>query len=84
MEKPFYRADLPGEIRKITFFLKNEFIFTVGQETSNLKITKIERDENNSVMVGMLMYRIYAKQANGEEFVWKTLEGIPCVVEYFI
>ena len=96
MDKNVFRADLPERIRRITFLMRTEMVFTVGQilPQSKIQITDIIRDENNATLFGKMMYQIFVKkveeqrdgtykQTNEDAFIWKTSEGVDCMVEYF-
>lgn len=85
VETKVFRKHFENPIRRITIAnLKNEFSFFVGQilDKSNLEISKIERDENNGILFGSMMYVIYVKKNNQEEQPWKYIEGLPVMVEF--
>jgi hypothetical protein len=80
-----YRPQLGEEISKITIGpdIKDGMTFKVGNAVGTMRISKIERNENNFFLMGAVMYMVYVKK-NDYEYVWKTFENVPITVEYKI
>lgn len=81
-----FRTDL-SDIRKITIGdVKEGFSFTVGSKVNaggnQIIISKILRDENSFFIFGEIMYLIYAKNTNGEEFLWNAISNMPLRIEF--
>lgn len=80
-----FRPEL-GDIRKITIGdVKEGFSFKVGQEImlgkDKIFISKIVRNEDSFFIFGSIIYLIYAKGVDGNEFVWNYIENQPVRVE---
>lgn len=58
--------------------------FQVGSPFKNGDvITEIVEDVNHFFIFGKIRFLIYLLQSKKDPFLWKAVEGVPVVIEYF-
>jgi len=77
-----------GRIRSIRIGsdYKDAMVFTVGNRHVRVTITKIAEDNHDRLVYGVKRYNVFAKRNNDAdslEQIWKSMDNMPCVVEYF-
>lgn len=60
---------------------KNGMAYVVGMKMASGVIDSIVLDEHTLLTQGVRRYIVYTETENGVE-AWKSIEGMPCMVEY--
>jgi hypothetical protein len=70
-------------IRKIVVGVnpKDAMTYVVGNSAGVGKVVLIEEDERAFLLYNLRRYNVYVEGESGS-FIWKSIENIPCVVEY--
>jgi hypothetical protein len=78
---------MDGLIRKIVIGKdpKNAMAYFVGMyvgEKNRLPVTAIVFDEEYMYRFQRTRYHVYLQQQDKSQIVWKTIEEMPCIIEY--
>lgn len=83
-------SSIRAKIRKITIGSNpkdNGIAFQVGNKAGNdgYIISNIVEDTNNFFSFGSVRFLVFIKLPNNSrEFLWKSFQGVPTSVEYFL
>lgn len=77
-----------GHIRQISVGAdyKTAMKWVVGTHVygGRLLIVDITEDQHDSIYLSIKRYNIFVEDMKtGKEFLWKSFENMPCIVEYF-
>ena len=75
---------MEGIIRKIIIGRdpKNAMAYYVGMRAGNGKVSTIILDEKSLYKYGKTRYLIYLEDETTSQTLWKSVDEMPCIVEY--
>jgi hypothetical protein len=75
---------MDGLIRKIVIGRdpKNALAYFVGMAAGTAQVSVIQLDEEFVFRTGKTRYYIFLQYPDGSQVLWKTIDDMPCIVEY--
>lgn len=75
---------MEGLIRKIVIGRdpKNALAYYVDMPAGSSRVSVIQFDEEFMVKNKKSRYYIFLQQPDGSQVLWKTVDDMPCIVEY--